>query len=100
MFGMYPGLQEKKNKSKKIKKNPKQTAFIFFAVIITIIFLVPPMDYHTVEFYSGRPYDEAKFSGFDFIFNLHGSYRINYPIWIVEFILAGLIYVGYLKTRN
>ena len=103
MFGMYPGLKEKKNKSKKkkIKSNSKQTAFIVFAVVVLLIFCFPPIDYHNVEYlWGGKAFDDVKFAGFGFIFDIDRSYRVNFPIWIIEFILTGLIYVGYLKTRD
>ena len=81
-------------------ENKNQTPFIIFVVALIIIFLTPPMDYQHIEYYAGKPFMESHFSGFYFIFDLSSSYRINFPIWIIEFILTGLIYVGYLKTRD
>jgi hypothetical protein len=77
-----------------------KTPFIIFAVALIIIFLIPPMDFQHLEFYGSKPVMESHFSKFDFIFNLSSSYRINFPIWIIEFILTVLIFVGYLKTRD
>ena len=95
-----------------IKYNSKQFSFLVFAAVLILIFLFPPLDIHQnyQNIYNQTNVYAPRFSGFDFILyfgKIHPAnsigairYSINFPIWIMEVVIAVLVYVGYLKTRD
>ena len=94
------------------KYNSKQFSFLVFAAVLLLIFLFPPLDVHQYyqDIYNRTNVYAPRFSGFDFILyfgKIHPAnsigairYSINFPIWIMEVVIAVLVYVGYLKTRD
>ena len=95
-----------------IKYISKKFSFLFFTAVLLLIFLFPPLDIHQYyqDIYNRTNVYAARFSGFDFILyfgkihppNSIGAirYSINFPIWIMEVVIAVLVYVAYLKTRE
>ena len=71
-------------------QEPKTIALIVYSVTLILIFLFPPTE--IVYSYNRIP----DFQGWDFIFNLEGTYKINITYLLIEIGIATLIYIFFL----
>ena len=74
--------------------NSKAIALTVYSITLILIFLFPPTE--TVYSYNRVP----DFQGWDFIFNLGGSYKINITYLLIEIGIATLIYIFFLYFQK
>ena len=75
-------------------QNFKTIGLIIYAFILILIFLFPP----TETVYSHNR--TSDFQGWDFIFNLGGTYKINITYLLIEIGIATLIYIFFLYSQK
>ena len=75
-------------------QDSKTKGLIIYAIILILIFLFPPTE--TVNIINRISY----FQGWDFIFNLGGTYKINIIYLLIEIGIATLIYIFFLYSQK